>query len=70
MPASYDPRGLFAELEVLALTSPGLARALLNTLGADWEPLCAPELFGGAVLARQAADIAAGAAVYREADHA
>jgi len=68
MPASYDPRGLFAEIEVLALTSPVLACRLLNAIGWDWEPLCAPEFFAGALLARQAADIAAGAAVYREAD--
>lgn len=68
MPASYDPRGLFAEIEVLALTSPDLARRLLDTLGSHWEPLCDPGLFGGAVLARQAADIAAGAAVYPGAD--
>lgn len=67
MPASYDPRGLFAEIEVLALHSPPLARRLLSAIGWDWEALCAPELFGGAVLARQAADIAAGAPVYREA---
>lgn len=68
MPATYDFRGLFAELEALAMTAPDLTRRILDTLGPDWEAACPPDLFGGAVLARQAADIAAGAAVYREVD--
>lgn len=67
MPATYDFRGLFAELEALALTSPAIARRILDTIGHDWEAACPPDLFWGAVLARQAADIAAGAEVYREA---
>lgn len=60
----HDYRGLFNEIEALARAGNQLlARRLLTALGSDWEPHCNPDLFGGAVNARIAADIACGARV-------
>jgi hypothetical protein len=61
----YDARDIFNAIERLAAVSPALAARLVDTLGDEWEAICDPSTFGGAVLARQAAAIAAGALGYQ-----